>query len=226
MTDTENVVINQKNSKRQIPFKSFYGLQYSLYSLNLVLFCIVILLSILSAAFSFFSAKKEIPASPSKMDIPEMAYYLENAKLVGMISDTDKNDNRNFDIVSSKNIFSATRKEWVTKPKVPKIPPAARKKFERKREPPKPPRKIVLYGIIMAGKVKKAMISNPQAGVRNKKIVYIEEGEDIEGYKVKSIEQDKIILDWQGNEMVLKLYTGTEEGNNRQENSIHQVAPR
>ena len=212
------MVRNQKNSKTQIPLSSFYGLQYSLYSLNLVLFCVVIFLSILSVAIYFFSAEKKISVSLSKTDIPEMAHYLENAKLVGMISNADINDTRDFDIVSSKNIFSAARKEWVTKPKVPKNLPITKKIIERKKEPPKPPRKIILYGIIMASDVKKAMINNPQVGVRNKKTIYVEEGEDIEGYKVKSIEKDKIILDWQGNEMILKLYTGSEEGNNSQEN--------
>ncbi|MDR4506372.1 MAG: hypothetical protein MRK01_16495 [Candidatus Scalindua sp.] len=226
MTKTENVVRNQKNSKTQIPLSSFYGLQYSLYSLNLVLFCVVILLSILSVAIYFFSAEKKIPVSLSKTDIPEMAHYIENAKLVGMMSDTDKNDTGYFDIVSSRNIFSPARKEWVTKPKVPKNLPTAKKIIERKKEPPKPPRKIILYGIIMAGDVKKAMINNPQVGVRNKKTIYVEEGEDIEGYKVKSIEKDKIILDWQGNEMILKLYTGSEEGNNSQENSGPESGPR
>ena len=69
------------------------------------------------------------------------------------------------------------------------------------------------------------MINNPQVGVRNKKTIYVEEG-DYEGYKVKSIEKDKIILDWQGNEMILKLYTGSEEGNNSQENSGPRTSPR
>jgi type II secretory pathway component PulC len=78
----------------------------------------------------------------------------------------------------------------------------------------------------MAGKVKKAMINNPKVGVRNKKTIYVEEGDDVEGYKVKSIEKDKIILDWQGNEMVLKLYTGSEERKNSQEKSVSKVNAR
>ncbi|GJQ59544.1 MAG: hypothetical protein D8M57_09405 [Candidatus Scalindua sp. AMX11] len=226
MTKAENLIQSQENLETQIPVKSFFGLQYSLYSLNLVLLCMVILLGMLSVGLYSFSTKKKSPTQDPKTTIPEMTHYLENSVLGSMMSNPDKNGNQNFDIISSKNIFSAGRKEWVTKPKVPKIPPKSKNKIERTRVPPKPPRKIILYGIIMADKVKKAMINNPKVGVRDKKTLYIEEGEDVEGYKVKSIEKDKIILDWQGNEMVLKLYTGSDDRNNSQSESVPNVKGR
>ncbi len=225
MTNTENLVQSQENRNTELPLKSFHGLRYSLYTLNLLLLCIVVLLSIISVVMYAFSAN-ETPVSPSKANIPENSPYLENSILIGMVSNPDEKENEDFDIVTSKNIFSAARKEWVTKPKVPKNLPKKEKKSKIKRPPPKPPRKIVLYGIIMAGKVKKAMINNPKVGVRNKKTIYVEEGEDVEGYKVKSIEKDRIIMDWQGNEMILKLYTGTTEGKNSQGKSTSNVKPR
>jgi type II secretory pathway component PulC len=214
MTKTENLIESQKSPEEQIPLKSFYGLQYSLYSLNLVLFCMVILLSIVSFGLYTFSSNKKIPVSPSNSTIQETVRGLGNSILGGMISNPDKKSNQDFDIVSSKNIFSAGRKEWIPKPKVrsnggPHLPPPS-----PPPPPPPPPRKIILYGIIMADKVKKAMINNPKVGVRDKKTLYIEEGEDVEGYKVKRIEKDKVILDWQGSEIVLKLYTGSDDKKN------------
>ena len=72
----------------------------------------------------------------------------------------------------------------------------------------------------MVRNVKKAMINNPNVGVRSNKTIYIEEGDVIEGYKVKSIESDRIILDWQGEEVILKLYADPEKGNKSNENEI------
>ncbi|MCP5005071.1 MAG: hypothetical protein GY941_14225 [Planctomycetes bacterium] len=226
MTNTENFLARQDNEETTVPLKSFYGMQYSLHTLNLALLCIVILLSILSVTLYLFSAKMEVPDSPVKTNAPESSLHTENSMLVEMISKSDKKSNKDFDIVSSRNIFSAQRKEWVAKPKVPKIPHQKNKIKSIIKKPPKPPKKIVLYGIIMAGKVKKAMISNPKAGVRKKKTLHVKEGENIEGYKVKSIETDKVILDWQGEEIILKLYSGPKSGPDPSKGNQRRVSPR
>ena len=43
-------------------------------------------------------------------------------------------------------------------------------------------------------------------GVSKKRTLYVEEGDDIEGYRVKSIETDLIRLDWEDEEIIIKLY--------------------
>ena len=142
----------------------------------------------------------------------ENTQNLENKKLTTIISNKENIGKEDFDIIFSKNIFSAERKEWVIKPKLPE-PIISENIVPIIKTPPKPPKKIILYGIIMVGKVKKAMINNPNVGVRSNKTIYIEEDDVIEGYKVKSIESDQIKLDWQGEEIILKLYADPEKKN-------------
>ena len=65
------------------------------------------------------------------------------------------------------------------------------------------PMKIVLHGIVIAGEIKKALVNIPMTGVINSRTtLYVEEGDGLEGYKVTSIEPDRLRLDWQGEEMV------------------------
>ena len=66
----------------------------------------------------------------------------------------------------------------------------------------------------MVGGLKKALINNPLTGVSKKKTLYVEEGEELEGYRVTSIEKDRIKLDWHGDEIVVLLYSGLK--NNKQ----------
>ena len=57
--------------------------------------------------------------------------------------------------------------------------------------------------------------------------MYVEEGEEVEGYMVTSIESDQIILDWQGEEIIVKLYTGLEGGRQQEEKEkVSRVNPR
>ncbi len=65
------------------------------------------------------------------------------------------------------------------------------------------PVKIVLHGIVIAGDIKKALVNIPISGVSMNRTLYVEEGDGLEGYKVTSIEPDRLRLDWQGEEMVI-----------------------
>jgi hypothetical protein len=64
-------------------------------------------------------------------------------------------------------------------------------------------------------------------GVSGKRTLYVEEGEEIEGYTVTSIESDQIRLDWRGEEFIVKLYTGLEGvGQQEETEEVSRVKPR
>ena len=65
--------------------------------------------------------------------------------------------------------------------------------------------KISLQGILIFGSNKKALIENPDRSKSDKQFIFVGEGEDIGGYKVKSIEQDQVKLDWYGEEVILVM---------------------
>ncbi|HHT9109810.1 MAG TPA: hypothetical protein ACFYDZ_01465 [Candidatus Brocadiaceae bacterium] len=65
--------------------------------------------------------------------------------------------------------------------------------------------KIALQGILIFGSNKKALIENPDRSKSDKQFIFVEEGEDIGGYKVKSIEPDQVKLDWHGEELILVM---------------------
>ena len=58
------------------------------------------------------------------------------------------------------------------------------------------PIEIVLYGIVIAGDIKKALVNIPISGVSKNRTLYVEEGDGLEGYKVTGIEPDQLRLDW------------------------------
>jgi len=117
-------------------------------------------------------------------------------------------------VIAEKNVFSPQRKEWVVKVVVPNPSELAKnEKLAQKKSLAVKPKKIVLHGIVMAGDMRKALISNPLTGVSNKKTLYVEEGEELEGYMVTSIESDLIRLDWQGEEIIVTLYSGVSDSN-------------
>ncbi len=69
-------------------------------------------------------------------------------------------------------------------------------------------KEFVLFGIIIYGNIKKALINNPLKGERETKTLYVEEGDELDGYKVKNIKKDRIELDWHGEEIDVLLYSG------------------
>ncbi len=192
--------------KVQIPMNTLYGSKCLFYVTNLALICIIIILSIVSVSIYFFMPVVDVSELSEKVNIQEA----KEALPVDVESfDVEKKKIDAYAVIAKKNVFSPQRKEWVVKAVIPNLSELAKKKkLARKRVSAVKPKKIVLHGIIMAGDIRKALISNPMTGVRNKKTLYVEEGEEIEGYKVISIESDQIRLDWQGEEFIITLYSG------------------
>ena len=130
-------------------------------------------------------------------------------------------ENEPFSVIAKRNMFSHERKEWVVKAVIPKASELdskkrvkdelAKKALAKKKALAGKPKKIILHGIVMAGGLKKALINNPLTGVSKKKTLYVEEGEELEGYRVTSIEKDRIKLDWHGEEIVILLYSGLKD---------------
>ena len=124
----------------------------------------------------------------------------------------DVTDNESFSVINEKNMFSHMRKEWVVKAVIPKAPDLKKERAKRglakKKALAGKPKKIILHGVVIAGRLKRALINNPLKGVSKKKTMYVEEGDELEGYKVTSIEKDKIRLDWHGEEIIVTLYSG------------------
>ncbi len=185
---------------------------------NLSLFGVVLILIIASTLIYWL-----IPVT----DVSDLSKMIEVQK-AGIILDTESVDvdskkekvieYESFSVIAERNLFSHERKEWVVKAVIPKASQLktkrlAKKEMEKKSLAQKKalagkPKKIVLHGIVMAGVLKKALINNPLKGVSKKKTMYVEEGEELEGYRVTSIEKDRIKLDWHGEEIVIMLYSG------------------
>ncbi len=211
-------------SKIQVPLNTLYGSKYLLYVINFALICIVIILSIISASVYFLMPVIDDSKLSRIVDIQEDDTLLDIKSIDVDFSEEKKQGDGDYNIISAKNVFSPQRKEWVVKAAIPKLVESIKKRSPRKRALSVKPKKIILHGVVIAGDVKKALIKNPMTGVRGKKTVYVEEGEEIEGYIVTSIESNQIRLDWQGEEIIIKLYTGLEgAGQQKEKEKVSRV---
>lgn len=136
---------------------------------------------------------------------------LDNGKQLTFL-DKDKKTINHYETLLSNNLFSRDRNDWrpVEKKKITPKKNSSPKKEEStpKEEEQKPkghPKPIKLFGILILGDVKKALILNPDREKYKSAYVFIEEGEEIVDYKVKSIEKDKIKLDWYGEEHIFVM---------------------
>lgn len=113
-----------------------------------------------------------------------------------------------YDLILSNNPFSPNRTVWATaeaktgaKPMEEGVVPPA----ENEPKPRGTPKKITLRGILILGNTKKALIENPDQTTNKKPFIFIEEGEEIAEYRVKTIEPDHVKLDWYGEEQVVVM---------------------
>ncbi|MBT6229124.1 MAG: hypothetical protein HOI47_20985, partial [Candidatus Scalindua sp.] len=53
--------------------------------------------------------------------------------------------------------------------------------------------------------IKKALVNIPMSPFRKERTLYVEEGDAFEGYEVTSIEPDRLMLEWNGKEMIVKF---------------------
>ena len=209
-------ILNIKNlfqsnkSKVQIPINTLYGSKCKFYVANLALICIVIMLSIVSVSIYFFMPIVDVSKLSEEINIREAEEALSVVAPADEESlDIEAKNVDTYSVITKMNIFSPQRKEWIVKAVIPDPSKLAKKKKPaRKKTLAGKPKKIVLHGIVIAGDIKKALISNPLTGVSSKKTLYVEEGEEFEGYTVTSIESDQIRLDWQGEEIIVTLYSG------------------
>lgn len=109
----------------------------------------------------------------------------------------------NYKVISQKNLFRPERREWIPPPKADKPPP----KKPVKAETPAP--RLTLYGTIIYGEnVRIAIIKGGGKGgspgqKRNYRL-----GEDISGYIIKEIGEDKVLLVKEDDKIELKLREG------------------
>ena len=225
--DTENLIKDKDKSKIQVSLNTLSGSKYLLYVINFALICIVIILSIISASIYFFMPSINEAKLSRVADIQEDNALPDIKSIDVEFSEEEKQIDENYTIISTKNVFSPQRKEWVVKATIPKLVESVKKRLPRKKTLARKPKKIILHGVVIAGDIRKALIKNPMTGVSKKKNVYVEEGEEVEGYMVTSIESDQIRLDWQGEEIIIKLYTGLEGGSQQKEKEkVSRVKPR
>ncbi len=231
-----------------VPVSNDHGTRCILHVANLALFGVVVMLTIASTLIYFLvpitkvsKLNKMVDAQKVETDLDTESTQLpvqkvetgqdaESAHLPGMFSidansttaDPEKNGeigSEAFSVINERNMFSQNRKEWVVRAVIPKSNLKNKKNVKKQRALAGKPKKIILHGVIIAGNMKKALINNPLKGVSKKKTLYIQEGDELEGYKVTSIEKDRITLDWHGEEIVIMLYSGLndvkQDGNTR-----------
>ncbi len=212
MTNEEELIQNHKNSKIYIPLKTLYGSKYLLSLINLILICIVIILCIVSIVIFAIPSTKGMPTTFKAIGNQNDNIVFTNP-IDAMFSKEKKQSNEDYGIISTKNIFSPDRKEWIAKTSTSKPAKEIKRRFPKKRSSAKKTKKFILHGIIITENIKKALINNPMPGLKKKRTLYVEEGDVIEGYRVISIEPDQIMLDWHGEDIIVELYSGLENTN-------------
>jgi len=197
---------NTKDTNINIPLKTLSGSKYLLSLINLVLICIAIILFAIIGTLYFHSTPNGISAITNSIDFQDNEdEFAADESAENEISGEQIRSNEDYGIITEKNIFSPERKDWVVKVIEPKKRNITINKPRGKKIPKKNPGKIVLHGVIIAGDIRKALINNPLKRGGGKRTIYVEEGDELEGYKVMSIEPDHIKLDWDGEEIVVNL---------------------
>ena len=203
-----------------------HGTRCILHVTNLALFGVVMILTIASALIYYLMPITDVSELSKMIDVQEVGAELdrESPDSESVNVDSKKKDmigNETFSVINERNVFSHKRKEWVVKAVIPKSSEMknkrklrddlAKKALAKKKALAGKPKKIVLHGVVIAAGLKKALINNPLKGVSKLKTLYVEEGDELDGYKVTSIEKDRIRLDWHGEEIVIMVYSGLKD---------------
>ncbi len=123
-------------------------------------------------------------------------------------------DSASFRLIDDNNLFSSRRADWEIAPSPSKSAPKSApqpipepiKKVVKKKKPKIKADKIKLSAILMFGETRVALIGNLGKDKNKVKYVYVKKGDDIMGYNVKSIEPNKLIVEWDKEETEIKLY--------------------
>jgi hypothetical protein len=225
-------IFQRHKSETDVSVTTEHGTRCVLHVANLALFGVVIILTISSALIYYLMPITDVSELSRTIDVQalETDHDTESSDTESVDADSKKEiviENEGFNVINERNVFSHKRTEWVVKAVIPKSSDLKNKKRARgdlaKRSLAKKkalagkPKKIILHGVVIAGNLKKALINNPLKGVSKNKTLYVEVGDELDGYKVTSIEKDRIRLDWHGEEIVITLYSGLKEfkqGNN------------
>lgn len=116
-----------------------------------------------------------------------------------------------FAAIEDNNPFSPSRKDWKSDQAVTAAPPPPAKKVnkvvKKKRSKPRmKPGKIKLSAIVVFGSSRLAMIESFGKAKSRGKYIFVKVGEDVAGYTVKNIERDRLVLEWEGEESVVKMH--------------------
>ena len=209
------------------------GIRCKLHVANLALFGVVIMLTIASALTYYLMPVTDVSELSKIIEVQEEGTILDTESVDVDLKKEEVIENKAFSVISERNVFSHERKEWVVKAVIPKASELGKKKhvkdemakkaLAKKKALAGKPKKIILHGVVISGSIKKALINNPLRGVSKKKTLYVEEGDELEGYKVTSIEKDRITLDWHGEEIVVLLYSGLKDF--KQDDNARKVKP-
>jgi len=216
-------IFQRRKQEVHVSVDNVHGIRCLLHVTNLALFGVVLILIIASSLIYYLIPITDVSELSKTVDVQETGAGLDTESSDPESVNVDSKakemiKNEAFSVINERNVFSHNRKEWVVKAVIPKSSELknkrnvradlAKKALAKKKAQAGKPKKIILHGVVLAGSIKKALINNPLKGVSKKKTMYVEEGDELEGYKVTSIEKDLIRLDWHGEEIVVMLYSG------------------
>lgn len=102
-------------------------------------------------------------------------------------------------VISEKNLFRPDRTEWVIEKPDAKI-------VDKKVDP----NKLELYGTIIIGDKKSALIHEKKSRKKDEKTEIYSLGDYIGGYVVAAIDEKRVVLDYYGEKLTLYLHEGKE----------------
>ena len=160
------------------------------------------IINVLLAGFCvFFGVMSYEVWSQGDQQIPEIpaAKTPEKAPPAKGIAERAVPPDASFAIVAEKNLFSASRSEVIPEKKAGKEGPL---KISEKQ--------VFLYGIMVMGATRKALISNPDpgpnAGKKSVKDKWVTLGDKIGAFSVTDIQKDRLILADGANKHEILLY--------------------
>lgn len=104
--------------------------------------------------------------------------------------------------ITKHNLFSEERAEY--RPETPDIEPEQEQKTEKSVEPLKT-NKITLFGVVVMGEYRKALVSDVENKSKRNSI-WIEKGEILDDFLIDSIEKDRIVVSNNGEKYSVLLY--------------------
>lgn len=148
--------------------------------------------------------EKKGPVNPEKFEVVSL-YQRKNTPLSA------------YDTITRDNLFAADRKEFIPKAIEPEPTPEVEAKPE-----PEPVKldttRITLFGVILMDDIQKALVSDVDKSGKGASI-WIEKGDVIDGFTVKSIEKDRVIVSQKGKDFVVLLY---DEKKPKERETIHR----